>query len=42
MAGPIRQPIDIEALSKYIDKTVPEIELPIDVKQVNRSLVPAE
>jgi aminoglycoside phosphotransferase (APT) family kinase protein len=33
MAGEIRQPIDIDSLSWYIEKTVPEIKLPISVKQ---------
>lgn len=36
MAGPIRQPIDLKSLEKFIEKTVPEIKLPIDVKQVCR------
>lgn len=34
MAGPIRQPIDIKALEKYIEQTVPEIKTPLEVKQV--------
>lgn len=33
MAGTIRQPIDIESLSRFIDKNVPVIKTPIDVKQ---------
>jgi aminoglycoside phosphotransferase (APT) family kinase protein len=33
MAGPIRQPIDIDAFSRFIDKSVPEIKTPIEVKQ---------
>ncbi|KAF2161968.1 hypothetical protein M409DRAFT_27694 [Zasmidium cellare ATCC 36951] len=33
MAGPIRQPIDLDSLARYIDKTVPEIKTPLDVKQ---------
>jgi aminoglycoside phosphotransferase (APT) family kinase protein len=33
MAGAIRQPIDLDKLSKYIEKTVPQIVLPIDLKQ---------
>lgn len=33
MAGPIRQPIDLDSLSKYIDKHVPDIKTPLDVKQ---------
>lgn len=34
MAGPIRQPINLDNLSKYIDQNAPEIKTPIDVKQV--------
>jgi hypothetical protein len=34
MAGPIRQPIDLDALAKYIDHHVPDIKTPLDVKQV--------
>lgn len=37
MAGRIRQPIDEAAFSNFIEKNVPEIKLPIDVKQVCRS-----
>ncbi|KFY79130.1 hypothetical protein V499_01849 [Pseudogymnoascus sp. VKM F-103] len=33
MAGAIRQPIDIPALERYISQHVPEITIPIDVKQ---------
>jgi aminoglycoside phosphotransferase (APT) family kinase protein len=33
MAGPIRQPINLETLSKYIDENVPEIKTPLNVKQ---------
>ena len=33
MAGAIRQPIDIAALSRFIDEKVPIIKTPIDVKQ---------
>ncbi|EME79302.1 uncharacterized protein MYCFIDRAFT_156600 [Pseudocercospora fijiensis CIRAD86] len=33
MAGPIRQPIDLDSLAKYIDSNVPEIKTPLDVKQ---------
>lgn len=36
MAGPIRQPIDLDKLAKYIDQNAPEIKTPLDVKQVNR------
>jgi hypothetical protein len=34
MAGPIRQPIDLNKLQSYIEKHVPEIKTPLDVKQV--------
>ena len=34
MAGPVRQPIDVAALERYIDQNVPDIKTPIDVKQV--------
>jgi len=34
MAGPIRQPIDIGNLERYIQNNVPEIKTPLDVKQV--------
>ena len=37
MAGVIRQPIDVDSFSRYIKKHVPEIKLPIDIKQVNLS-----
>ncbi|KAF4548320.1 Hypothetical protein D9617_29g006970 [Elsinoe fawcettii] len=33
MAGEIRQAIDIPALERYIDKHVPELKTPLDVKQ---------
>ncbi|CAF9910258.1 MAG: hypothetical protein GOMPHAMPRED_007022 [Gomphillus americanus] len=33
MAGAIRQPIDVDALSRYIESHVPIIKLPIDIKQ---------
>ncbi|KAK8089172.1 acyl-CoA dehydrogenase family member 11 [Apiospora hydei] len=33
MAGRVRHPIDVEALEKYIRKHVPEIQVPLDVKQ---------
>lgn len=35
MAGRVRQPIDVKALEAYIQKTVPEIKIPIDLKQVS-------
>jgi len=34
MAGRVRQPIDTKKLEEYIRKRVPEIETPLDVKQV--------
>jgi len=34
MAGPIRQPINIASLEKYINENVPEIKTPLVVKQV--------
>lgn len=38
MAGPIRQPIDLKALERYVQQNVPEIHLPLDVKQVSQLL----
>jgi len=35
MAGTVRQPIDLEAFTKYIDEHVPEIKTPVDLKQVS-------
>jgi hypothetical protein len=34
MAGPIRQPVDIKSLESYLERQVPEIKTPLDVKQV--------
>lgn len=34
MAGNVRQPIDIASLERYISANVPEIQIPLDVKQV--------
>ena len=34
MAGPVRHPIDVASLERYLGEHVPEIELPLDVKQV--------
>jgi len=34
MAGRVRQPIDVGALESWISKNVPQIEVPLDVKQV--------
>ncbi|KAI0178438.1 kinase-like domain-containing protein [Pestalotiopsis sp. NC0098] len=33
MAGRVRQPIDVAALEKYIQRHVPEIQTPLEVKQ---------
>ncbi|KAI8631448.1 acyl-CoA dehydrogenase family member 11 [Xylariaceae sp. FL1651] len=33
MAGRVRHPIDVKALEKYISQNVPEIKLPLEVKQ---------
>ncbi|KAF2088088.1 acyl-CoA dehydrogenase family member 11 [Saccharata proteae CBS 121410] len=33
MAGAVRQPIDIASLEKYIEANVPDIKVPLDVKQ---------
>ncbi|KAI1820103.1 phosphotransferase enzyme family protein [Xylaria intraflava] len=33
MAGSIRHPIDVKALEKYLTEHVPEIKVPLDVKQ---------
>jgi hypothetical protein len=38
MAGPIRQPIDIPALQRYIEQNVPQIKTPLEVKQVGDAL----
>ena len=34
MAGAIRQPIDLDALQRYVESNVPQIKTPLDVKQV--------
>lgn len=34
MAGEVRQSIDVASLERYIKSNVPEIAVPIDVKQV--------
>ena len=34
MAGPVRQPIDLNSLSTYIESHIPAIQLPISIKQV--------
>lgn len=33
MAGPVRQPIDLKALEKYVEQNVSEIKTPLDLKQ---------
>lgn len=33
MAGPVRQPIDISSLSRYLEEHVPEINLPVTIQQ---------
>jgi hypothetical protein len=35
MAGRIRQPIDVKALERYVASNVPDIKVPIEVKQVS-------
>ncbi len=45
MAGRVRHPIDVKALEAYISKNVPEIKVPLDVKQVGgraRSVLPGQ
>lgn len=34
MAGTVRQPINVASLSSYVEKNVPDIKLPISLKQV--------
>lgn len=34
MAGAVRQPIDLASLELYIDRNVPAIKTPLDLKQV--------
>ena len=34
MAGPVRQPIDLASLERYIDSNVPQIKTPLQLKQV--------
>jgi hypothetical protein len=41
MAGAVRQPIDVQSLERYIAKSVPEIQVPIEVKQVGCSCISA-
>ena len=42
MAGPIRQQINLENLEKYVKENVPEIKVPLDVKQVSISTIGVE
>jgi hypothetical protein len=37
MAGQVRQPIDLDALTKYIEKNVPQIKTPLELKQVRKT-----
>ncbi len=34
MAGAVRQPIDVVLLSSFLETNLPEIQLPISLKQV--------
>lgn len=34
MAGSVRHPIDMRALESWIEKNIPEIEVPLEIKQV--------
>jgi hypothetical protein len=34
MAGQVRQPIDLASLERYVAANVPEIQVPLEVKQV--------
>ena len=40
MAGPVRQPIDIPSLERYLEKHVPAIKTPISLKQVSQHTPP--
>jgi hypothetical protein len=35
MAGPVRQPIDLASLERYIDQNVEQIKTPLELKQVS-------
>lgn len=35
MAGEVRQPIDQASLERYLDKNVPDIKTPVQLKQVS-------
>jgi hypothetical protein len=36
MAGPVRQPIDQASLERYLKENVPEVEPPLELKQVRQ------
>lgn len=40
MAGPVRQPIDLASLERYIDANVPQIKTPLELKQVSSRRLP--
>jgi len=35
MAGPVRQPIDQQALEAYLQKHVPEVRTPVTIQQAS-------
>lgn len=41
MAGPVRQPIDQASLERYLEKNVPEVKPPLDLKQVGTNAIDA-
>jgi hypothetical protein len=41
MAGRIRHPIDEKALEAYLSKNVPEIKVPVELKQVHAHPIPS-
>jgi aminoglycoside phosphotransferase (APT) family kinase protein len=41
MAGQVRQPIDLKSLERWIDKNVPEIKTPLELKQVRLHPLPS-
>ena len=34
MAGAVRQQIDVASLERYVDRNLPDIRVPLEVKQV--------
>jgi hypothetical protein len=38
MAGPVRQPIDLASLERYIEGNVPQIKTPLSLKQVSYAM----